>query len=292
MTRFYDSLKMPRYDQRFLNAITLPTWMRNRSSNFLSVLTVFAVFSVLPPVAFGQQDSSPVEAYPRNGAFVRADDERVTVWEVQREKGKPSPMYRLPLDQISVTLTEGAVNFTRPDGSYEMQQLRIGTVRFESKGTVVQDEGLSDIPSREIVFQLKDYVPPTPTPIVEGIPGRFPRLDATKLFENERISVWDQVWLPNQPVTMHLHYTDAYWVYIQEGYHRVRDWGQPPGPGRLRYVGYIGGVSEQTTTPIRDLKDIPPVVNSTPAEPMRVPHEEEVVSGNPRAIWIEFKYGK
>lgn len=43
---------------------------------------------------------------------------------------------------------------------------------------------------------------------------------------------------------------------------------------------------------VRDIKDIPPVMNSTPAEPMRVPHEEEVVSGNPRAIWIEFKYGK
>jgi hypothetical protein len=200
-------------------------------------------------------------------------------------------MYRLPLDQISVALTEGAVKFTRPDVSYEMQQLRVGTIRFESKGTVVQDEGLSDIPSREIVFQLKDYVSPSPTPMVKGIPGRFPRLDATKLFENERISVWDQVWLPSRPVTMHLHYTDAYWVYIQEGYHRVRDWGQPPGPGRLRYVGYLGGVAEQTTMLVRDIKDIPPVMNSTPAEPMRVPHEEEVVSGNPRAIWIEFKYG-
>ena len=269
------------------------SWNRNHSSNFLFLIAAVLVLFLPPSFVDGQEPSSPVPAYPRDGAFVRADDDRVTVWEVQRQKGKPSPMYRLPLDQVSVTLTEGAVKFTRPDGSYEMLQLRIGNVRFESEGTVVQDEGLSDIPSREIVFQLKDYVPSHPIPIVEGIPGRFPRLDATKLFENERISVWDQIWLPNRPVTMHFHYTDAYWVYIQEGYHRVRDWGQPPGPGRLRYVGYLGGVSGQTTTPVNDVKDIPLTLKSAPAtEAMTVPHEEEVVSGNPRAIWIEFKYGK
>src|SRR4030095_977796 len=187
-----------------------------------------------------QAADQPVPAYPRDGAFVRADNLRVTIWEVQRQKGNRSKMYRLPLDQVAVTLTEGAVKFTRPDGTYSIEQLRIGTVRFESKGTVVQDEGLTDAPSREIVFQLKDFVPTSPVPQVPGIPGQFPRLDATKLFENDRINVWDEIWLPNRTVTMHLHYTDTFWVYIQEGHHRVRDFGQEPGPGRLRYVGYLG----------------------------------------------------
>jgi hypothetical protein len=93
---------------------------------------------------------------------------------------------------------------------------------------------------------------------------------------------------------MHLHYTPAYWVYIQEGYHRVRDWGKPPGEGRLRFVGYLGGVQE-VGPGIRDVKDIPPRAPrpaGTNAESQPVPHEEEVVSGHPRAIWVEFKYGK
>jgi len=90
-------------------------------------------------------------AFPRDGAIKLQETEFLTFWEVLHDKAKPSPMYEVALDQLTITLTEGAVKFTKPDGTSRIEQERLGAVRFESKGTVLQDEGLNDVPSREIV---------------------------------------------------------------------------------------------------------------------------------------------
>ncbi len=87
------------------------------------------------------------------------------------------------------------------------------------------------------------------------------------LFENERIRVWDETWYRNRPVTNHLHYTPTAAVFLSAGTFRTRTVGKPPGNPAERYIGFVlPGTSE-----------IP------------APHEEEWVSGEPRAIWIEFK---
>ena len=104
-------------------------------------------------------------------------------------------------------------------------------------------------------------------PVTAGIPGQFPRLDAIKLFENARIRVWDQTWLPNRPVTNHLHYAPTAAVFLSAGRFRTRDVGKPPANPAERYLGFILAGTGQ----------------------IDVPHEEEWVSGEPRAIWIEFK---
>jgi hypothetical protein len=39
----------------------------------------------------------------------------------------------LPLDQVVVTLTEGAVRFKTPDGTTRISEERFGTVRYESR---------------------------------------------------------------------------------------------------------------------------------------------------------------
>src|SRR6266566_584177 len=96
-----------------------------------------------------------VAAFPREGATKLGDTDFLTFWEVLHNKGNPSPIYELSLDQVTITLTEGAVKFTKSDGTSRIEQERLGGVRFESKGTVIQEEGLSDVPSREIVAQLK-----------------------------------------------------------------------------------------------------------------------------------------
>ena len=95
-------------------------------------------------------------AFPRDSAINLQETEFLTFWEVLHDKAKPSPMYEVALDQLTITLTEGAVKFTKPDGTSRIEQERLGAVRFESKGTVLQDEGLNDVPSREIVVLLKD----------------------------------------------------------------------------------------------------------------------------------------
>ena len=205
-------------------------------------------------------------AFPRDGAIKLQETDMIAFWEVEHAKDQATPMYELPLDQLTITLTDGAIKFTRPDGTSRIEQERLGGVRFESKGTIVQEVGLSDVPSREIVAQLKDVQPPH-WPVTPGIPGQFPRLDAVKLFENSRIRVWDQTWLPNRPVTNHLHYTPTAAVFLSAGRFRTRDVGKPPGNPAERYLGFVLPQASQIT----------------------VPHEEEWVSGEPRAVWIEFK---
>ncbi|PYR39968.1 MAG: hypothetical protein DMF95_34705 [Acidobacteria bacterium] len=56
-------------------------------------------------------------AFPRDGAIKLQETEFLTFWEVLHDKAKPSPMYEVALDQLTITLTEGAVKFTKPDGT-------------------------------------------------------------------------------------------------------------------------------------------------------------------------------
>ena len=189
------------------------------------------------------------------------------VWDVTREKGKPTAMYELPLDQVSVTLTEGAVKVTRPDGTSNIEQERFGSVRFESKGTVHSEEGVSETPSRVIVFQLKAVASPK-WPITEGVPGQFPRVGAVKLFETDRVNVWDQTWRAGVRISRHLHYAQTAAVFLVGGKLRTIDEGKPPNAPFSREAGEVLGSS---------------------SSPLQVPHEEEQVEGSPRAVWIEFK---
>jgi hypothetical protein len=236
--------------------------VRAQSSRLIAVMSLAWLCWSPNPAA----QKASADAFPRDGAIKLQETDLLVFWEVLHGKGSVTPMYRLPLDQLTVTLTEGAVRFTRPDGTSRIEQLRLGAVRFESKSTIVQDEGVSDVPAREIIVQLKD-VQPSRWPVTPGIPGQFPRLDAVKLLENERIRVWDQTWLPNRPVTNHLHYTPTAAVFLSAGRFRTRDVGKPPNNPAERYIGFILAGSGQ----------------------IAVPHEEEWVSGEPRAIWIEFK---
>jgi hypothetical protein len=204
--------------------------------------------------------------FPRDGAKKVQESDRFVIWDVAWEKGKSTGMHKLELDQVTVTLAEGAVKVSRPDGTWSIEQERFGSVRFESKGTVVAEEGVSDNPSRATVFQLKDFIP-TPWPTTEGIPGQFPRVNTVKLFETERIIVWDQSWKLGVRITRHLHYHRVAAVFLEGGkLHSISDQGVP-SPPFSRKPGEV--------------------INNPSFSP--APHEEELVEGSPRAIWVEFK---
>ena len=194
----------------------------------------------------------------------------IDIWEVLHIKGKPSPMYQLPMDTVSVTLTEGAVKYTRPDGTVRIEHNRFGEVRFESKGTIMQDEGLNDLPSRTVIFQIKNGQHAKLAPPVDGVPGQWPRIDSIKLFETETFNVWEEVWLQDRPITKHLHYNQAAYVMLNGGVLRGVTEGSPlraPSPAESHWrTGYVLTMG-----------------------PVKVPHEEELVSGTPRAVWVELK---
>ena len=203
-------------------------------------------------------------AFPPEFATEVKTSNGFAIWDVTWKKGKSTGMRELALDQVTVTLTEGAVKVIRSDGSWDIQQRRFGSVSFQSKGTVVEEEGVSDVPSRAIVFQIQD-VAPTKWPTTEGVPGMFPRVGAVELFETDRIRVWDAEWRPGERIGRHLHYIETAAVFLNDGMIRTIENGVP-NPPSTRKTG--------------DVVISPPI---------KVPHEEEQVEGTPRAIWVEFK---
>jgi hypothetical protein len=227
--------------------------------------------------------------YPRPGVLKLGENDRVVAWEVLRDKGVASEVYRLPLDQVVITLTEGAVKFTTADGVSRITQEKFGAVRYEAKGTIQREEGLNEIPSRAIVFQLKDAAS-RPVPVVDGIPGQFPRINAVKLFETDRIKVWDQVWIENQTITNHLHYTQTVAVFLTGGKLLTRDLGKPSNPPFERHQGELLGVPAPRPGGSPSADSGAGAGGQAAAPPARMtPHEEEWAGGAPRAIWIEFK---
>jgi hypothetical protein len=49
------------------------------------------------------------------------------------------------------------------------------------------------------------------------LPPPFPRPNATRLLENDRINVWDIVWPAGQPTALHRHIYDQVGTYYQRG---------------------------------------------------------------------------
>jgi len=225
-----------------------------RGPSVRGVTLQFALLLLLSSPAIAQ---TYPPAFPRDGAKKVAEDDHFVIWDVTWEKGKPTGMHELPLDQVSVNITVdglSAIRITRPGGAWSIEQEKCGSVRFESKGTVEQEEGASDRPSRAFVFQLKDVAPPH-WPIKEGVPGQFPRVGAVKLFET---------WLPGMQKPLHTHYTQGAVTYYQPGViHSTTD--GVVGPPFPVVVGVARLVGVHT-------------------------HSEEQLEGTPRAIWVEFKY--
>lgn len=218
---------------------------------------------LLYPLSTQAQKTTP--PFPRAGATKVQDNDHFFAWDATLGKGKPTGTYKLDLDQVSVSLTEGAKKLTRPDGTWEIEQERLGSVRYDPKGTRLREECISDTPCRAMIFQLKDYAV-DPWPVREGIPGQFPRINTVKLFETDRITVWDQVWKPGEPVVRHAHYHRTATVFLQGGTIQAIPDSGVPNPPFTRKPGEV----------LANVKFSPES------------HIEEEFSGLPRAIWIEF----
>lgn len=121
------------------------------------------------------------------GAEPVLDNERVTVWDTT------SSLPRAQHDFVAVPLTG------------------TGTATLGKKGEVVGKAG-----ARIVVVELKDH----PLPAIantSGYPLAFPRANAKKLLENDKVVVWDNVWHMGKPTPMHFHDKDALVVYEATG---------------------------------------------------------------------------
>jgi hypothetical protein len=115
------------------------------------------------------------------------DNERITVWDVS------SALPPAAHDFIAVSLSE------------------TGTAVFGHKGDIPSKNG-----ARTAVIELKDH-PVAPISNSTGLPLAFPRPHVKKLFENDRVIVWDYSWRPGEPTPMHFHDKDALVVYEADG---------------------------------------------------------------------------
>ena len=96
-------------------------------------------------------------------------------------------------------------------------------------------------------------------------PPAFPRTNATKLLETERIVVWDIVWPKGQPTPLHRHVYDQVGTYYQPG-------------GRV--ITSVDGTKRETTT----------ATGALSRTRRGTTHIEEGITDPPlRAVFIELK---
>lgn len=228
------------------------------------IISLLAALFVLSVCAQAQEYTP---AFPRAGAVKAKESDSFVIWKATREKGKSTGMHKVELDQVSVTIVGGAVKFTKPDGTWQIEEERLGSVRFDPKGTVVAEEGLSDEPSQVTVFQIKNVsLPPWPT--TEGIAGHFPRVGAIKLFETDRFTIWEQTWAPGVLLPLHLHYLRGAAVFLDGG--------------KIRHPITSKGITG--TAESRERGEI--ILNEAP---IPAPHEEIQDEGTPREVYVEIK---
>jgi len=113
------------------------------------------------------------------------------------------------------------------------------------------------------------------TVATQTYPPPYPRTNATKLLETDRIAVWDMVWPKGQPSPMHRHVHDQVGTYYVAGGRAITT---PDGATRTNFT-QIGALS---TTP----KDTTHVEEGTTDPPLRAVFIElklETSSGRPAA---------
>ena len=78
------------------------------------------------------------------------------------------------------------------------------------------------------------------------LPPPFPRANATKLLENNRIVIWDITWPKGQPTAMHRHPHDQVGTYYERGGRQIT---QPDGTTRaaMTEVGSLSTTRKGTT---------------------------------------------
>ena len=113
------------------------------------------------------------------------DNDRVTVLDLS-DYSTPSQ----PTDAVMVSLS--------------------GIATFIPKGAKAMLSG------RMFMINLKDH----PVPPIENNSGyqlAFPRPGTKKVFENDRVIVWDSTWTPGVATPMHFHDKDVVVVFLEDG---------------------------------------------------------------------------
>jgi len=134
------------------------------------------------------------------GATPIIENDRVEVWDFTWTRGVPEPLERPATDSIWVSVSPSA-----------------GDVRYWAKGAPRRAEQSIGSPIRMISIDLKNHPPSTLTN-TSGFPNAFPRSgNNRKVFENDRVIVWDFSWTKGVATPMHFHDKDVVVIYLGTG---------------------------------------------------------------------------
>jgi hypothetical protein len=171
---------------------------------------LFALASVALIASLKAQDLPP--GFPREGSTKVLENSRVIVWDATWPKGKATALHEHSVDYLSVTLVEGTVKLTQRDGTSSVATAQFGSVRFNRKGVIHAEEGISDQERRAIMVELKTVPRPAEAAVTRS---GFPRDGATKGLENERVAVWDVTWIQGQQIPRRQQGRDAVVVFLK-----------------------------------------------------------------------------
>jgi hypothetical protein len=135
-----------------------------------------------------------------DGATPIIDNDRVTVRDSTWTRGVPASLELQTADSVWIAVSPS-----------------VGDVRYWAKGAPRRAERSIGSPIRMIAIDLKDH-PVAPLKNTSGLPNAFPRPGTNrKVFENDRVIVWDFTWTKGVPTPMHFHDKDVVVVYLGTG---------------------------------------------------------------------------
>ena len=138
------------------------------------------------------------------------DNGRVTVRDVALKQGQPGPAIQHAGDYVVLYISGGRIR-----GADGRTQTHAPGSAMAGHGGTTSDTAL-DGDAHEVVAELKDS-PSNTVPNTPGLPPGFPREGAKKVFENDKVRVWNYTWLPGKPTPMHFHNTEIVVVYLGNG---------------------------------------------------------------------------
>jgi hypothetical protein len=138
------------------------------------------------------------------------DNARVTVRDLPLSAGQAGPAIQHAGDYVILYVKGGRIR-----GADGKAQDHVSGSAMAGHGGTTSDTAI-DSDAHELVVELKDG-PSNTVPNNTGLPPGFPRPGAEKVFENDKVRVWNYTWLPGKPTPMHFHNTEVVVVYLGNG---------------------------------------------------------------------------
>lgn len=206
-------------------------------------------------------------AFPRKGASLLFENERVMVWDATWPIGVDQPIHQHKYDMAGVYLRYGQIKVTSLDGRVTVARpFDVPRPLYQAKGVTHKEEavgGAGDPERRAIMVDIKEYTPPPFMP-KPGLDPAFPREGAKDAIDNARVRIWDYTWPAKKPLTQHVHDKDSVEVFVEAG---------------TLVTKTAAGHEESKTVAYGDARFVPRGQVDT----------EEAVGGQPRAFIIELK---